>query len=180
MYNKEEEAIRFTIKSFDGIKRHKENIDMSYHSIIVGNMLKNNNQPLDTIISGYLHDIIEDTNSTYEDIKNKFGETIANNVLLLSEDNSIKDWQERKKTFINQIKDQPEEIIIIEIADKLHNLISDYDNWLINKSIALETPTRSYELGKWFYLELQKLFNDRISNNELLDRFNTIVNIYYK
>ena len=39
MYELEEEIIHFVFKAFDGLKRKKEAIDLSFHSILVGNML---------------------------------------------------------------------------------------------------------------------------------------------
>ena len=66
MYTKEEEAIRLVVKAFEGMKRQKEDINLSIHSILVGNLLKNNGCSSDIVISGYLHDIIEDTNYDYD------------------------------------------------------------------------------------------------------------------
>ena len=41
MYKLEEEIIHFVFLAFNGMKRKKENIDLSFHSIMVGIMLKN-------------------------------------------------------------------------------------------------------------------------------------------
>ena len=48
-----------------------------------------------TIIGGILHDTIEDTDTTYEELVEVFGEAIANMVSSESEDKS-KTWKERK------------------------------------------------------------------------------------
>ena len=39
MYTKEEDVIHFVFMAFKGMKRKKEDIDLSFHSIMVGNML---------------------------------------------------------------------------------------------------------------------------------------------
>lgn len=44
----------------------------------------------------------------------------------------------------------------------------------------LVTEANNFEELKWFYLELKELFNDRISSNELLDRYNEIVEEYFE
>ena len=41
MYTKEEEIIHYIFKAFKGLKRKKEDIELCFHSIMVGNMLKN-------------------------------------------------------------------------------------------------------------------------------------------
>ena len=49
MYTKEEEIIHFLFIAFDGLKRQKENIDLVFHSIMVGIMLKNISCDEDTV-----------------------------------------------------------------------------------------------------------------------------------
>lgn len=180
MYNKEEEIIHFVFKAFKGLKRKKEDIEMSFHSIMVGNMLKNINCDEETVYIGYLHDIIEDTEYDYDYLLNKYGKRVADGVLATSEDQSIKDYTERKQKFIDQLYDVDNDILLVEIADKLQNLISDYNIFLTNGKDSLITECNNYEELKWYNLELQKLFNEKIKNNELLDRYNEIVKLYFE
>lgn len=102
MYTSEEEILHFIFIAFQGMKRKKENIDLVFHSVMVGNMLKNINSSEVIINTGYLHDIIEDTNYTYEDIANKFGKQLADNVSKLSEDKTITDYKDRKQDLFNE------------------------------------------------------------------------------
>ena len=66
-----------------------------------------------------------------------------------------------------------------ELADKLQNLISDYDLYLKFGKDSLNTEANNYDELKWFYKTLQKLFNERINKNILLDRYNDIVEEYF-
>lgn len=179
MYTKEEEIIHYVFKAFKGLKRKKEDIELSFHSIMVGNMLKNIGCSDTIVYIGYLHDIIEDTEYTYDDILNKYGKDIADGVLTLSEDKSIKNYVERKKKFIDKLNTVDNDILIVEIADKLQNLISDYEQFLIHGKEFLITECNNYEELKWYYVELQKLFNKKIKNNILLDRYNKIISLYF-
>lgn len=181
MYTKEEQAIKFVIKAFEHQKRIKEDINLAFHSITVGFMLKSINCNSDIIISGLLHDVIEDTDYDYQYIKYNYGSTIANNVLAVSEDKNIKNWKQRKTTFIESLKNKNENIILIELADKLHNLLSDYDLWITKGKEGLSTRNTTYEDNKWFYLEMKKLFNEKLTtNNSLLKRYNEICKIYFE
>jgi len=180
MYTLEEEAIRLVIKAFEGQKRIKEDINLSVHSITVGYMLKDLGCKEEVVISALLHDIIEDTEYTYDYIKNHFGQYIADNVKLVSEDTSIKDFYERKKEFISRFEKASDDIILIELADKLHNLVFDYPLWLEKGKEALSTLNITYEMNKWHYTEMAKLFNRRINkNNKLLIRYNDIYKLYF-
>lgn len=180
MYSNIERAIKLVIKAFENQKRIKEDINLSVHSITVGFMLKEIECDETTVISGLLHDIIEDTEFDYNYIKDNFGQRVADNVLIVSEDMNIKEWKRRKIVFLEKMYEQSENIILIELADKLHNLISDYDLWKKNGKQALATLNISYEDNKWYYLEMQKLFNEKLKENKLLFRYNEIVNIYFK
>lgn len=179
MYTDEERTINFVFKAFENKKRIKEDINLAFHSISVGFMLKNMGCDSTLVISGLLHDIIEDSEYDYEYIKTNYGFEIAQNVLKLSEDMNINSWKERKIKFINNLYNENEDIILIELADKLHNLLSDYNLFEQNGKDVLATLNTSYDDNKWYYLEMKKLFNKKLSNNKLLDRYNEICNIYF-
>lgn len=181
MYTREEEAIHFVFKAFNNMKRIKEDIPLAFHSISVAAMLKKENCDEDIVLTGLLHDIIEDSDYTYKDLKDKFGSNIAENVLMLSEKTEITDFKERKKEFILRLESAPKNIIIVEIADKLQNLLSDYELYKKEGKEALKNLNITYKMNKWYYLEMLKLFENKVeSNNNLLNRYKEIINIYFK
>ena len=180
MYTKEEQAIRLVVKAFENKKRIKENINLSFHSISVGFMLKNLGCDEDVVLGGLLHDIIEDSNYDYEYLVDNFGKNVADYVLNVSEDMSIKNWKERKIAFMENLEKQDNNIILIEVADKLHNLLSDYHLWEEEGSSALATLKTTYEMNKWYYLEMKKIFKGKLEPNSLLDRYNNICKIYFE
>lgn len=179
MYTKEEDIIHFVFIAFKGMKRIKEDIDTAFHSIMVGIMLKNIGCDEDIVYIGYLHDIIEDTNYTYNDILKKYGKKIADGILSLSEDKSISDYTKRKRAFIDKLKTLDDDLLNVELADKLQNLVSDYDLYLKKGKDSLITECNNLKELKWYYEELKKLFNSRNLNKELLDRYNKIYKEYF-
>lgn len=179
MYNIEEEVIHFIFEAFAGTKRKNEDIDLVFHSISVGNMLKNIKCDEKTVLIGYLHDVIEDTKYNYDVLLVKYGIEIADGVQLLSEDKSIVNYVDRKKDFLIKLSEASDNLILVEIADKLHNLISDYELYNKNGKDILVVEANNYDELKWFYSELKELFNKRISNCELLDRYNKMMEIYF-
>ena len=66
---------------------------------------------------------------------------------------------DRKKEFIKRLEIANDNIVVVEIADKLQNLISDYEQYKIEGKEFLITSAKNFDDVKWFYLELKKLFN---------------------
>lgn len=79
-----------------------------------------------TIQTCILHDVIEDTNSTYEDIKKEFGTDVANLCEWLVKVSKVRyHWEDRqietlKKTFLAMASDL--RVIFVKIADRIHNI----------------------------------------------------------
>ena len=181
MYTNEEKAIKLVIKAFENQKRIKEDINLSVHSITVGYMLKDIGCSEEVVISGFLHDLIEDTEYDYDYIEKQFGKIVADIVEIVSEDTSIKDWIERKKEFLARFENASNEVLLVELADKLHNLVFDYNLYLQNGKDALATLNITYDMNKWYYSEMSRIFNKKIDkDNKLLIRYNNICKIYFE
>ena len=172
MYTFEEDILHFIFIAFKGLKRKKEDIDLVFHSVMVGNMLKNIGCSENIVYTGYLHDIIEDTKYSYEDLKERYGKELADNVQILN-------YKERKEEFINRLKTYNNNLILVELADKLQNLVSDYSLFLSLGKDVLPSEAKTYEEIKWFYTELKKIFNEKLEENSLLERYNNIYEKYF-
>ncbi len=82
-----------------------------------------------TIAAGFLHDVVEDTDETIDEIKEKFGEEVAFLVDSLTKIQRMKlshrteadfEAEDHKKIFLGMAKDV--RVIIIKLADRLHNM----------------------------------------------------------
>ncbi len=76
-----------------------------------------------------LHDIIEDTNITYDELYVKFGEDIANGVEALTKDKSLTSKQEQMRDSIEKLLTQPYEIQMVKLADRITNLGIPPKHW---------------------------------------------------
>ena len=81
-----------------------------------------------------LHDTIEDTDTTFDDIKTEFGESVANGVLAMTKDESLEKELQITDS-LRRIKQQPQEIWIVKLADKISNLQAPPHYWTQEKRI---------------------------------------------
>jgi (p)ppGpp synthase/HD superfamily hydrolase len=68
-----------------------------------------------------LHDVIEDTAVTYEGLLSTFGEPVARGVLALSKDKTL-DRSLQIRDSLARIQQQPREIWMVKMADRISNL----------------------------------------------------------
>ena len=115
------------------------------HCESVGRILANWNIDVETIVAGLLHDVIEDTSITKEDISKEFNKDIGNLVEGVTKLSGIKFNSKKQeqaenfmKMFISMAKDI--RVILIKFADRLHNMSTiEHLSESKRKRIALET-----------------------------------------
>jgi len=115
------------------------------HPLEVVKILTGLKMDWETIAAGVLHDVVEDTKSSIEDIKREFGNNIAQLVdgvtkiselkLLGTEDQQAENF---RKMLLSMVKDI--RVILIKFADRLHNMRTiEFLPEEKRKRIALET-----------------------------------------
>ncbi len=75
-----------------------------------------------------LHDVIEDTPVTYQDVEREFGPSVAQGVLALTKNESLAK-ERRMQDSLLRIRQQPGEIWIVKLADRICNLAPPPAHW---------------------------------------------------
>jgi (p)ppGpp synthase/HD superfamily hydrolase len=75
-----------------------------------------------SLAAALLHDAVEDSELTVEDVSGRFGVEVGELVAALTEDERIDDWVERKRGLRGQVERAGERAAAIYAADKLANL----------------------------------------------------------
>ena len=114
------------------------------HPLCVGIILADLELDKETIVAGLLHDAVEDTWMTYEEVEKEFGSDVANLVdgvtklgqLSYSKDKVEVQAENLRKMFLAMAKDI--RVILIKLADRLHNM----------RTLQYMTPAKQQEKAK--------------------------------
>ena len=118
-----EKAKMFAIKAHMGqVRKSEPDKPMIIHPLSVGMLLEEYGYDDNVIAAGYLHDVVEDTKYTIEEIEKIFGKDIASLVMTASEPDKSLSWEERKKHTIKTTKKLPLRNKLVICADKINNL----------------------------------------------------------
>lgn len=119
-----DKAIQFAAKAHEGQVRKATDIPYITHPFAVGMLLQKAKCSEEVIAAGILHDTIEDTSVTYEQLVEEFGQKVANLVLAASEHDKSLPWKERKLHTIQSLRNPSMDEMKVIVTDKLHNLRS--------------------------------------------------------
>lgn len=149
------------------------------HPVEVAMILKESSLEEEVIAAGMLHDILEDTGVTPDEIRAEFGEEILRLVLGASEeleDREGTDWKERKEHTIEFLKEEADfKVKAIACADKLSNARS------MLRDLETEDPevfwdrfNAKKECQKWYYQSLVESLEE-LDGMEMYNEFKEIV-----
>lgn len=135
------------------------------HLLAVASLVGENGGDEDAVIAALLHDAVEDQGgaATRRIIAQRFGEAVARIVDGCTDtDQTPKPpWRARKEAYIAHLADASPDVLLVSIADKIHN----------SRSILMDLRRRGdaawaiFQGGKdgtlWYYRELVNRFRDR-------------------
>ncbi len=135
----------------------------------------------DVVIAGLLHDTVEDTDYTLDEIQEDFGGRVREFIEAVTEPVSTNEkrltWREKKSIYSKQLKKGPTEAVLIAAADKIHNfrtIVEDY----------YDAPERfAQDFGSNFserleaYQEVANIINNRLEG-PILAEFNHVFDEY--
>lgn len=168
----QESAYRFAKECHKGQFRKGSPRPYINHCMEVARILNKFGYSEEIIVAGLLHDTVEESEITLEDLRREYGEEISNLVKYVTEDKSPGlSWTKRKVMYIKNLTDAPEGSVVVSAADKLHNVTEILQDWLKVGDAVFLRFSEGKEKQKWFHRSLTEMYFVRslfFENNSLL------------
>jgi (p)ppGpp synthase/HD superfamily hydrolase len=113
-------AIAFLVDAYDGVPT--EPGKGLPHAQAVADVLREAGYNRVVQLAGLLHDVVEDTDRSIDDVETHFGYTIARLVAELTEDDGIRSYGPRKRALRDQLQAAGSPALDIALADKVATL----------------------------------------------------------
>ncbi len=163
-----EKAIEVAAKAHDHQYRKATSLPYITHPFTVGMLLMNYGYAEEIVAAGILHDTLEDTELTLEDLRRDFGDVIAELVKGASEADKSLSWEERKQATIENLAFAKKDLCLVVCADKLHNLRSIRKEMELNGEKVWERFKRGREKQAWYYREIIRSLEHNLANEDIL------------
>jgi (p)ppGpp synthase/HD superfamily hydrolase len=125
-----DEALIFAARAHCDVSQSRKGTAFPYvvHPIRVADILDRFGLGEDVVVAGFLHDTIEDTQVTAEEVELVFGARVRHLVESVSEPDKAARWKVRKQLTVDHLEaeDDPD-ILALTAADKLDNVRSTTD-----------------------------------------------------
>ncbi|MEK3934672.1 HD domain-containing protein [Sporosarcina sp. FSL W7-1349] len=150
-----EKAFQFALEKHEGQYRKGTMIPYITHPFAVAMILKHHRYPDEVVAAGLLHDTLEDTQTTEQELLD-FGPYVLELVQAATEPDKSLPWEQRKLWTIADLpKKSPDQLAVI-VADKLHNIRSIQSDIEEVGEAVWSRFNRGKRSQSWYYMNILK------------------------
>lgn len=135
----------------------------------------------DTIVASLLHDTLEDTDYTAQELEDDFGGTVREIIESISEPKTDEfnklSWKDQKQRYAKQLRKAPENALVVAAADKIHNMRSMVEEYFDDHTRFLADFQGSLEDRLMMYQDISNAIN-RSLKNDIIHEFNHVFEEY--
>jgi (p)ppGpp synthase/HD superfamily hydrolase len=172
-------AFDFAYQLHSHQRRKGTHIPYIAHLMAVSALVLEANGDEDQVIAALLHDAAEDQGGieTLNHIRTLFGERVARIVEGCSDTlvSPKPPWRKRKETYLKHLQEAPSEVVLVSLADKLHNARSILRDIQRNGTAIFDKFNGGKAGTLWYYRRLVEIFQT-MEKNFLIDEFSEVVN----
>ena len=179
------EAIEFAVKAHDGMRRKKSATPYILHPLEAAVIVSTMTNDQEVIAGAVLHDVVEDTDTTIDEIEEKFGKRVRELVESETEKKrselpASQTWRLRKEESLEVLKNANDiGVLMVWIADKLANVRSLYRDLQIEGNAMWEKfNQKDINEHAWYYFSIVKL-TERLSHTSAWLELKTYVKLVF-
>jgi len=152
------QALEFAARAHHGHYRKGSKTPYILHPLAAAKILIDLGCEGDVVVAAILHDCIEDTPTTQEEITLHFGPKVAALVVAASEPDKSDTWENRKKHTIEGVDYLSRDAVLLVLADKLDNIRAIRQDLERRGEYVWKRFRRPREQQKWYYESLAAAF----------------------
>lgn len=173
-------AAKFAVDAHANTQRRGKGFPYVIHVMEAAEIVASITNDQELLAAAILHDVVEDTDATVEDVRREFGDRVASLVAADSDpvyDNlsETESWKMRKQHIIDRLAQSNRDAKIVAMGDKLSNM----------RAIARDFNRKGDELWKifhapdprlheWHYRELEKVLSE-LSDTDAFIEFSFLI-----
>jgi (p)ppGpp synthase/HD superfamily hydrolase len=176
-------AIEFAARAHHGQFRKASPLPYLLHPLNVARILIECGATGDVVLAAVLHDVVEDTPVTLAQVREAFGDEVARLVNAMSEPNRKDTWENRKRGTLELLETAPQDVLLIELADKLDNIRAVWHDLAREGEGVWSRFNRGREQQQWLYEKFAEIFNRRVETDcgrQLAREFDTLVRAVFQ
>ena len=112
-------ALAWAAELHGGQVRAVDHAPFILHPLEVAALLSGRGADDEVVAAGLLHDTVEETGASVDEVRRRFGDRVARIVSSLTEDSSIRDYRERKAALRATVADAGPDAHVVYAADKV-------------------------------------------------------------
>ena len=152
-----DKAIVFAARAHKDTERRGKGFPYIAHPLEAMAIVATITNDQELLAAACLHDVLEDTNVTYDELKNEFGKRVADLVQAESDavfenESAEESWVKRKQLAMDHLAHAPRDVQIVAMGDKLSNMRAMHHDYKdVGEDLWLRFHVTDPKLHEWHY-----------------------------
>ncbi len=178
-----DKAIIYATEAHTGVFRKGGKTPYIVHPMEVASIAARMTDDIEVVAAAVLHDVIEDTPTTTEQLEDIFGKRVVELVLADSDDKqygqSAESWEIRKTKTLNRIPTLSKDEQIVVLSDKLSNLRSIYHDYtIVGDELWKKFNVKNKSKQEWYYSGIAERINKLKETNAFKEYIELLVAVF--
>lgn len=179
-YNQRYElALRLASQAHDKQLRKGSSIPYISHVVHVARILERHGFGEELILAGLLHDVVEDTDLSLEDVRARFGDRVAQLVDAVTErkaeDGVERPWEVRKAESLEKLRVADANVAALKAADAIHNGRTTCEDLVQDGPVVWKRFKRGPEVTRNYYAAIADIARQQLGAHAIVLELDEVV-----